>query len=143
MKTVLSIVSALALSMLASPSYAEENELDMTVVMSCTVPVENAEPIVSLSVLVQSDSASDFVIVQVTENSETFLLFSQLEQGEVAQQMADGGLTSLLLQEDFSSDSGVIRNAGVISVAFEAGAEAGTGLMAARGHLYPLSCTKN
>lgn len=110
-------------------------------IMSCIVQVQGQEPQIHVSVVVQSETSADFVMLTLTDKTETTLFFTQLEKGEVARNLAQGSFTGMMLQENFSVDAGAIRNSGIFTVSFANGG--GQGLFAAKGHIYPLACALN
>ncbi|HRO67192.1 MAG TPA: hypothetical protein PL182_06490 [Pseudobdellovibrionaceae bacterium] len=133
MKALVFFATVAGLLLTGLNAVAQTNE-----VMSCTVQVEGQEPQVSVSVVVQSESSADFVMLNLVDKNETTVFFTQLEKGEVARNLSQGSFTGMVLQENFAIDAGVVRNAGIFTASFSNGA--GQGLFAAKGNLYPLNC---
>lgn len=115
-----------------APSAAKE-------VLTCTVQSSTGSPQVSLNVSVQSDTSADFIVVGLNDKGTVSRLFTQADKDTVSKGMAAGSLGFLLLEENFTSENGVIRNAGF--AIFTKGENGYTGLLSAKGNLYPLTCT--
>jgi hypothetical protein len=119
----------------ASAAHAQQSRE----VLDCTVPVQNGQPTVSLTLSISYESASDFVVVTLNEAGQTTSLFTQMGKGEFDSSLAAGQLGFLLLEEGFSQESGVIRNAGFFLAAKGETGEI-TGFLSAKGNVYPLAC---
>lgn len=129
------LIAVLATVLLASFAQAE------TTLMKCVVPVEGANAVVTGEVTLGDDASSDFLTLTIVNKSETFQFFSQMEKGEVAEQMKQGFLQLLAMTEKTGQVDGVIVNTGFLALNQDAPG-AFSGFLAAKGNIYPLSCTK-
>lgn len=128
MKSILTF----ALVLFGSTAFAD------TTIFNCVVPGSTS---VSMSINLADDQSSDFVMASLSERSGSSLFFSQLEKGEVAEQIKNGYLQILAMTEKTSQEDGVIVNTGFLALGAEANGTFG-GFLAARGNIYPLSCKK-
>lgn len=110
-------------------------------VLECVVPNENAAPAVTLTVDVQEESSADFLTLNLNDGADSGVLFTQLEKGDVKAGLDAGQLGTLVLEEDFGVDNGVIRKSGLLMVSAE---QDGTfsGFLSAKGNIYPLACNR-
>lgn len=108
-------------------------------ILACSVPVQNAASEVSMTVTLMGDLSADFVLFNVNDKGTTFRLFTQTTKGTVANGLSQGSLAFLVLEENFASDAGVIRNSGFLALNKKDDGTFG-GLLSARGNIYPLSC---
>jgi hypothetical protein len=107
-------------------------------VFKCTVPGKVST--VTVDVAVSDSESVDFVTVSLNDKGTTNL-FMQLQKGSVKTQVDAGALTTLVLGDQFvQGDDGVIRDGGVLGLGLEN--NKWTGLMAVKGNVYPLACTK-
>ena len=105
----------------------------------CSVPGKVTST-VAVEIAVSDSEAVDFITVNLNDKG-MINLFSQLEKGGFKTQVDAGAITSLVLGEQFSQgDDGVVRDAGVLALGLENAKW--TGLMAVKGNVYPLECTK-
>ncbi|MBX2988516.1 MAG: hypothetical protein KF802_11530 [Bdellovibrionaceae bacterium] len=138
MRSFLFAFVAVAALLVNAPAVAKA--ADVKEVMTCTVPNGNAASQVSASIVLQAEASADYVIVNVNDKGQNFRLFTQTDKGDVAQSIEKGSLGFLLLQENFTQDAGVIRNAGFLVIS-KRDTGAFEGLMGARSNIYPLTCT--
>lgn len=104
----------------------------------CMVPAKTST--VTVNVAVSDSESVDFVTIDVNDNTTTNL-FMQLEKGSFQKQVDAGGLTTLALGDQFQQgDDGVIRDAGILALGLDNGKW--SGLLSAKGNVYPLQCTK-
>lgn len=141
MKMLLGLLATVSFSLLAhaetpAPAASQKD------VLSCMVANSGGQPQVSLIVSVHYDTSADFVIVSVSDKGQVYRMFTQMNKGEVDANLAQGSLALVLLDDTFSQDAGVIRNAGLAVV--NQGANGGfSGLLIAHSNIYPLTCKKN
>jgi hypothetical protein len=108
-------------------------------VFKCSVPAKIST--VTVDVAVSDNEPVDFVTVSLNDKTATSL-FMQLEKGSFQKQIATGGVTTLVLGEQFSQgDDGVIRDGGILALNLEASGK-WAGLMSVKGNVYQLDCTK-
>ena len=107
--------------------------------LSCTVPVQNGPSTFKVEVSLGSDASVDFVTLAITGPNTTETLFIQMDKGAFADSLKNGAFNTLILQETVAMVDGVYKNAGIISVQKDASGVY-TGVMAALGNIYPLSC---
>lgn len=136
------LISAFAFSAFAdttAPAPAPAGPKD---VLSCQVAVAGAQPQVSVTMTLQGDVSADFLIVTINDKGQTFRMFTQMAKGEVDAKLSQGGLVLMLLEDTFTQDAGVIRNAGIAVVNLD---EQGmfSGLLMAHSNIYPITCKKN
>jgi hypothetical protein len=129
------IVLAAAL-LLASAAQAE------TTLLKCIVPNQGAATVVTGTVTLGDDASSDFLTVTLVNKGQTSQFFSQMEKGEVAEQMKQGFLQLLAMTEKTGQVDGVIVNTGFLALGQEQGSTGFGGFLAANGNIYPLSCQK-
>lgn len=122
------IVAALVL--LGSSAMAET-------VLNCVVPDSKS---VSLVVDLADDQSVDFVTVFLNENNTQSVFFSQMDKGTVAGQLKNGFFNLLALTDKSAQVDGVIVNTGFMGVSKESSDTFG-GFLAAKGNIYPLSCS--
>jgi len=104
----------------------------------CLVPAKTST--VTITVSVSDDESIDYVTIDVNDKS-TSTLFMQMEKGSFQKQVDAGGITTLVLDEQFQQgDDGVIRNAGILGLNNNNGKW--SGLLSAKSNVYPLDCTK-
>ncbi len=104
----------------------------------CTVPANT--PAVTVDIAVSDNETVDFVTVDVNDKSVSNL-FMQMEKGSFQKQVDAGQVTTLVLGDQFQQgDDGVIRDAGVLALGLDNGKW--SGLLSARGNVYPLECAK-
>lgn len=104
----------------------------------CMVPAKTST--VTVNVAVSDSESVDFVTIDVNDKTTTNL-FMQLEKGSFQKQIDTGSLTTLALGDQFQQgDDGVIRDAGILALGLENGKW--SGLLSAKGNVYPLECTK-
>lgn len=104
----------------------------------CSVPAKTST--VTVNIAVSDNESVDFVTIDVNDKT-TANLFMQLEKGSFQKQVDAGQLTTLALGDQFQQgDDGVIRDAGVLALSLDAGKW--SGLLSAKGNVYPLDCTK-
>lgn len=140
-KILVTIGTAFSFSAFADGS-ARDPSLSKKDVLSCVVP-NGADPSqVSLLISVHYDTSADFVIASVTEKGLIYRMFTQMGKGEVDDNLSKGELVLMLLEESYSQDAGVVRNAGLAIID---ASQDGTysGLLVAHRNVYPLTCTKN
>ncbi|MBS1969939.1 MAG: hypothetical protein JSU04_06505 [Bdellovibrionales bacterium] len=107
-------------------------------VFKCTVPAKTST--VTVDIAVSDSEAVDFVTIDVNDKSVSNL-FMQMEKGSFQKQVDAGQVTTLALGDQFQQgDDGVIRDAGVLAVGLDNGKW--SGLLSAKGNVYPLECTK-
>lgn len=107
-------------------------------VFKCTVPAKTST--VTVDIAVSDSEAVDFVTIDVNDKSVSNL-FMQMEKGSFQKQVDAGQVTTLALGDQFQQgDDGVIRDAGVLAVGLDNGKW--SGLLSAKGNVYPLDCTK-
>jgi len=107
-------------------------------VFKCTVPGKVST--VTVDVAVSDSESVDFVTVSLNDKGTTNL-FMQLQKGSFKTQVDAGSVTTLVLGDQFAQgDDGVIRDGGVLGLGLEN--NKWTGLMAVKGNVYPLACTK-
>ena len=107
-------------------------------VFKCTVPAKTST--VTVDIAVSDSEAVDFVTIDVNDKSVSNL-FMQMEKGSFQKQVDAGQVTTLALGDQFQQgDDGVIRDAGVLAVGLDNGKL--SGLLSAKGNVYPLECTK-
>lgn len=129
---------AAALLVIGSSAFAAGEPKE---VLACSVAAaDGAQAQVTLTVGVVADAAADFMVLNIDDKGTAFRMFAQMEKGEMEQSLASGSLVSLLFEDGMQQDAGVIRNAGLIVVQRGATPEAFSGLLSARGNLYPLTC---
>lgn len=128
MKTVL----AAALLLLSTSAVAD------TQLLACQVPNSTS---VSLNVSLADDQQVDFVTVVLAEKTKQALFFSQMDKGEVQNQLNNGFLNLLALTEQSSQVDGVIVNTGFLGLSKDTDGTFG-GFLAAKGNIYPLTCTR-
>ena len=110
-------------------------------VLDCVVPNEGAAPSVTLTVDVQEESSADFLTISLNDGNDSGVLFTQLEKGDVRAGLDAGQLGTLVLEEDFGVDNGVIRHSGLFIVSVEQDGSF-SGLLSAKGNIYPLACSR-
>lgn len=104
-------------------------------VLSCAT----SDGAVSMMLTVHADTAADFLILSITDKEQSFRMFNQVTKGDVETNLATGSLLYMLLDENFSQDGGVVRNAGVFVV--NTGADgAMSGLLMAHSNIYQIAC---
>ncbi|MNJ92770.1 hypothetical protein D3C87_104440 [compost metagenome] len=126
------LILSAAVMFLASAAQAAD-----TTLFKCVV--DNNPVVVSFDVTLGSDVSADFVTMSLAEKSSSSVFFSQLEKGEVAEQMKNGYLNLLALTEKSGQVDGVIVNTGFLALNQES-AGVYSGLLIAKGNIYPLSC---
>lgn len=104
--------------------------------LTCIVSDQN--PDLKVMITVSEESTVDFVTFNLVEKSGTTMFFTQFEKGELDKQMKEGGLNTMLMTDTTKNESGVITNAGVISLAKDN--DMYSGVLVAKGNLYPLAC---
>ncbi len=107
--------------------------------LSCVVPVENGASTVKLEITLGTDASVDFITLALTGPGTSESMFIQMDKGAFAQSLKDGAFQTLILQESMTVADGVYKNTGIISLQKDASGVY-TGLMAALGNIYPLSC---
>lgn len=108
-------------------------------VLNCVVPVQTGNPSTSMILTLGADLSADFILLNITDGTNKAQLFSQMEKGELSRDLAKGSVSMLMLQESYSQQGGVIRNAGFFAVSKDENG-AFRGFLSAMGNLYPLSC---
>ncbi|HEY8272782.1 MAG TPA: hypothetical protein VIG33_17950 [Pseudobdellovibrionaceae bacterium] len=110
-------------------------------VFKCNVPVKTSTPTVSVNVSISDNESVDYITVQLNDKTATNL-FMQLEKGSLQKQITAGGVTTLVLGDQFSQGAdGVIRDGGVLGLGTDTSGK-WSGMLAAKGNVYPLECTK-
>jgi hypothetical protein len=108
-------------------------------VFKCTVPAKTST--VTVDVAVSDNEAVDFVTVNLNDKT-TINLFMQNEKGSFQKQIDAGSVTTLVLGDQFKQgDDGVIRDGGVLGLGTSTTGN-WSGLLSAKGNVYPLECTK-
>lgn len=108
-------------------------------IMKCTVPSETNA--VTLQIDLMDDQSVDFVLVTLTEKAKSSQFFSQMDKGEVANQLKQGYIQLLAMTDHTSQVDGVIVNTGFLAVSQDQSGAFG-GFLAANSNIYPLECTK-
>ena len=132
----------LTLLLVGGAAMAETTPADTTTAvphLSCTVPVQTGPSTFKIEISLGNDASVDFVTLAITGPSTTETLFIQMDKGAFADALKNGSFQTLILQETIAMVDGVYKNAGIISVQKDASGVY-TGLMAALGNIYPLSC---
>jgi hypothetical protein len=129
----LSVLLIAGAAMAADPVAATPTKL------SCEIPVQTGTPTVKLEMSLGADTSVDFLTLTLTGTAKTETLFMQMEKGTFAKGLQDGQFSTLVLQEGFSQEAGVYKNAGIIALDKKTDGTFG-GMMAAMGNIYPLSC---
>ncbi|QDK36557.1 hypothetical protein [Bdellovibrio sp. NC01] len=111
-----------------------------TTLFNCVVPAQT--PSVKATVVLADDQSADFVTLTVVEKKGTSTFFFQGDKGSVTEQVKAGSLQFLAMTEQSAQGAdGVIVNTGLFSInADQKGAF--SGLLLAKGNIYPLSCSK-
>jgi hypothetical protein len=108
--------------------------------LSCVVPVQEGSPSVNLEITLANDMSVDFVTLTLTgPKAQKDVLFIQLEKGAFEKQLSAGSIGTLVIQEGFGQENGVVKKAGFL-VLNRDGAGNFSGMMAALSNIYPLSC---
>lgn len=107
-----------------------------TSVLKCIVPESHT---VSLNIELEDDQSVDFVTVQLNEQNNQTVFFSQMDKGSVDAQIKSGFINLLALTEKSTQEDGVIKNTGFLGLSKEANGTF-SGFLAANGNIYPLSC---
>ena len=126
------IVSAVLLA--SSSAFA-----DVTL-FNCTVPAQTAS-VVSMTIEMGDDASSDFVTISLNEKSAQAVFFTQQDKGTFADQIANGYFSTVVFGENFGQVDGVIVDSGLLSLQKEAD-KVFSGVLSARGNLYPLVCNQ-
>lgn len=132
-------MKSLLLSLLFVGSAAMAQDATTLPHLSCVVPVQNGPSTVKLEVTLGTDASVDFVTLALTGPGTNESLFIQMDKGAFADSLKKGSFQTLILQEAMTMTDGVYKNTGIISVQKDASGVY-TGLMAALGNIYPLSC---
>ncbi|MGZ3742223.1 MAG: hypothetical protein ACXWRE_00740 [Pseudobdellovibrionaceae bacterium] len=113
-----------------------------TPLFKCSVPVKSSKATaVNVNVSLSEGDTSDTVIVELSDKSNINLSM-QVEKGSIQKQITSGGVTTLVLGDQFvQSDDGVIRDGGVLALGTDA-QNKWNGILAVKGNVYPLECTK-
>lgn len=119
--------------------FAASSAMADTTLFKCLVPAEKA-PAVTLEIVKAADTSVDFVTINVTTKSNSFILFNQLDQGTVDKMLAAGEFSMMILGENFGQVDGVIKDAGLIQIS-KTGTDTFEGFMLAKGDIFPLFCT--
>jgi hypothetical protein len=107
---------------------------------NCTVPAQNTSA-VSMTIEMGEDAGADFVTFTLNEKSAQAGFFTQQAKGTFADQIANGYFSSIIFGENFSQVDGVIVDSGLISLQKEAD-KVFSGVLSAKGNLYPLVCNQ-
>ncbi len=110
-----------------------------TTLFTCTVP--SATKAITLNIVQGDDQSADFVTLTLKEKTGDSVFFSQADKGTVATQIAAGYYNALVLTDATRQADGAIVNSGFLALAKQADGSFG-GFVAAKGNVYPLSCTK-
>ncbi len=132
-------MKSLLLSLILVGSAAFAQDAGTQPHLSCVVPVQTGPSTVKLEVTLGTDASVDFITLALTGPGTNESLFIQMDKGAFAQSLKDGAFQTLILQEAMTMTDGVYKNTGIISVQKDASGVY-TGLMAALGNIYPLSC---
>lgn len=130
MKKMLLVAATIALSQM---SFAE------TTVLNCTVPSQTQA--VKIELVLGDDQSVDFVTLNILQKSENSTFFSQMEKGQLKQQMSQGFVNFLALTEETAQVDGVIVKSGFLGLNLEQDGKF-SGFLAAKGNVYPLLCEK-
>lgn len=136
---------SLILSLLVAGSAFAQAQADSSSakhLFACSIANGTEAPAVNLSLSLIQDADADFLVVDVNDKGTEFRMFAQGSKGEVESGITQGALVFLLFEESLEQDAGVVRNAGLI-VLQKADATSFSGLLSARGNLYPLTCAMN
>lgn len=121
---------------LASVLFMGSSAFADTTIFKCVVPNSTSA---SLQIDLADDQSADFVMVSLSEKSGGSTFFSQEDKGTVDAQLKNGFFQILALTEKSGQEDGVIVNTGILSLSKEADGSF-SGLLAAKGNIYPLSC---
>lgn len=122
---------------LASLLLASSSAFADKTVFDCVVP---SEPVaVTMSITLGDDQSADFITMTLNEKTGASTFFSQIDKGQLAQQMGEGFVNLLALTEQTGQPDGVITNAGFMALSKD---DSGlfTGFLAAKSNIYPLNC---
>lgn len=124
----------IALGLLSASAFAD------TTLFNCSIPSQKNTAKLKINLI--EDQSADFLTVDLVEKSGTTQFYNQMNKGDATLSVEKGFLQILALTEKSSqNDEGIVLNSGFLAL-FKGEDETFTGLLAAKGNIYPLSCTK-
>lgn len=133
----------IVLVVLCSVSASAIGKMDDTVVITelfhCLVPVEGATA--SMVVAKVDDPEVDFIWISFMEAQKETLYFSQMEKGDIDEQLSKGAFDAVMMTEDTRVENGVIYNAGYFHMqAIAEGSKKYESLVFVNDNIYPMAC---
>jgi hypothetical protein len=106
--------------------------------LHCTVPSDKVA--VKMEIELSAEASVDYVTMNLVDAKSTSVFYSQMEKGQIADQLKNGFLQLLAMTDSTAQGTdGVIVNAGFLALGKEADGSF-SGFLSAQGNIYPLAC---